>query len=145
MRIGAPSDEPSALISDAKYNFSYAGMASLDGHSCYVLGLHPKHKAENLVDGQVWVDATTFLPRKVDGYLSKNPSWWIKRVHLDLSFGDVSGMWLQTATNAVADVRWFGEHTLTSRAVNFQTSEVTARVHGPVLLSGHGMQARPRS
>jgi hypothetical protein len=106
-------------------------MAALGGHPCYLLQLQPKHKREDLVAGRGWIDAKTNLPRLIDGELAKNPSWWLKRVHLTLTFGDVGGMWLQTGTTAVADVRMFGEHTLTSRELTYTAGEMEARNQPP--------------
>jgi hypothetical protein len=67
----------------------------------------------------------------IDGDLAKNPSWWLKRVHLTLSFGEVGGMWLQTGTRAEADVRVFGEHTLTSNEINYLDGSAEARNRAP--------------
>jgi len=113
------------------YNFTFEGTADVDGQPCDVLGLHPKNRDEGLLEGKVWVDEKSYLPRKVDGDMSENPSWWLKRVHLTLTFNEIEGMWLQTGTQAIAEVRLFGKHTLTSKAVNYQTSEVLAQNRVP--------------
>jgi hypothetical protein len=120
-------NQGSTDLDEENYNFVYLGMAMVDGHSCYLLQLQPRHKREDLVSGRGWIDAKTYLPRLIDGDLAKNPSWWLKRVHLTLSFGDVDGMWLQTGTRAEADVRIFGEHTLTSNEINYQAGAAEAR------------------
>ncbi len=120
-------DHGASVLDRENYDFVFLGMANVDGHSCYLLQLQPKHKREDLVSGRGWIDAQTHLPRLIDGDLAKNPSWWLKRVHLTLSFGDVGGMWLQTGTKAVADVRIFGEHTLTSRELNYESGQAEAR------------------
>jgi len=120
-------DHGASVLNRENYYFVFLGMANVDGHSCYLLQLQPKHKREDLVSGRGWIDAETYLPRLIDGDLAKNPSWWLKRVHLTLSFGEVGGMWLQTGTRAEADVRVFGEHTLTSNEINYQTGTAEAR------------------
>lgn len=120
-------DHGASVLNRENYDFVFLGMANVDGHSCYLLQLQPKHKREDLVSGRGWIDAETYLPRLIDGDLAKNPSWWLKRVHLTLSFGEVGGMWLQTGTRAEADVRVFGEHTLTSNEINYQTGTAEAR------------------
>ena len=120
-------DRGASVLSRENYDFVFLGLSVVDGHSCYVLQLQPKYKREDLVSGRGWIDAKTYLPRLIDGDLAKNPSWWLKRVHLTLSFNEVGGMWLQTGTRAEADVRVFGEHTLTSNEINYQTSASEAR------------------
>jgi hypothetical protein len=140
----SPQETRQRDLNPENYHFTLDGTGTLDGHTCYVLGLHPRRKAEGLVDGKLWVDANSFLPRKVDGDISKSPSWWLKRVHLDLTFKDVEGMWLQTNTQAVADVRFLGKHTLTSSSLAYQTADVVARNSpSPLGSSTHPIPAKP--
>lgn len=124
-------DQGASVLNRENYDFVYLGMSLVDGRPCYVLQLQPKHKGEDLVSGRGWIDAETHLPRLIDGDLAKNPSWWLKRVHLTLRFGEVGGMWLQTGTRAEADVRIFGEHTLTSKQINYQSGSAEARSQSP--------------
>ena len=127
----AKGDHGSSLLNRENYSFIYLGMATIEGHSCYALQLQPRQKREDMIAGRVWVDTETYLPRLIDGDLAKNPSWWLKRVHLTLSFANVDGMWLQTGTKAIADVRVFGEHTLTSQELNYQNRPAEARNRPP--------------
>jgi hypothetical protein len=124
-------DQGASVLNRENYNFVYLGMASIEGHPCYLLQLQPKQRREDLVSGRGWIDAQTYLPRLIDGDLARNPSWWLKRVHLTLTFDNVGGMWLQTGTRAVADVRIFGEHTLTSREINYEGGQSEARNRPP--------------
>jgi hypothetical protein len=107
---------------------SYLGENVLDGHPCYLLGLSPTRKDRNLIAGKAWVDKGTFLVREINGDLVKTPSWWLKKVHVKMMFDYVGGTWLQTATEAVADVRVFGNQTLTSEIVGFRNTDVAAKI-----------------
>jgi len=80
-----------------------------------------------LLAGKAWIDKDTYLVRRVDGEMSKMPSWWLKSVHVTLDFDQVEGMWIQNRTRAVADVRMVGRHVLTSEAIRFESSGVEAR------------------
>jgi hypothetical protein len=114
-------------VNEQNYKFAYLGQQVVDGQPCYVLQLTPKHKEEFLIAGNAYVDSQKYQIRRIEGDLSKSPSWWLKSVHVTLSFGEVGGMWLQNSTRAVADVRMLGEHTLTSRALNYQVAESVAQ------------------
>jgi len=114
-------------VNEQNYNFALVGRQIVDGRPCFVLQITPKHKQEYLVDGRAFVDSDRYQIRRIDGDLSKSPSWWLKSVHVTMSFGEVSGLWLQTATRAVADVRFVGEHTLTARALDYEVGESIAR------------------
>jgi hypothetical protein len=124
---------PSSAILEGNYDFAYLGEAEWDGQPCYVLQLNPKRKDKNLISGKAWVDSQSFLIRQLEGDLVKSPSWWIKKVHLKLNFGDVGGVWVQTATWALADVRVFGSQTLTSQLVDHRNAEVVASKTRPRL------------
>jgi outer membrane lipoprotein-sorting protein len=118
-------------LTRANYDFEYQGEQTLDGRRCYVLQLIPKRHEDNLVKGRAWIDAETYLVHRVQGDLAKSPSWWLKSVNVTLDFSAVAGMWLQTATKALAEVRIFGHHTLESHALNVQTAPSVARAAAP--------------
>ncbi len=125
-KAAATGNAPGA-VSRENYDFSYVGEASLDGHPCYILGLRPKHKEKSLLVGRAWVDKNTYLIRRIQGEMAKLPSWWLKSVDVTLDFDQVGGMWLQTQTKAVADVRVFGTHVLTAQALKVETGDTVAR------------------
>ena len=114
-------------ITRANYDFRLLGEESLGGRDCFVLALLPKREDKSLLAGKAWIDKSTFLVRRVDGNLSKMPSWWLKSVHVTLDFDEVEGMWLQNHTRAVADVRMIGRHVLISDAVKFESGGIEAR------------------
>jgi Outer membrane lipoprotein-sorting protein len=113
------------------YAFSYLGEEKLGSHDCYVLKITAKSKTPALLDGEVWVDKHSYLVRKLEGDMSKTPSWWLKSVHLTLTFNDVHGMWLQTHGKAIVEVRIFGRHVFQADDVAYQTSSVLARKSTP--------------
>jgi hypothetical protein len=109
-------------LSRDNYDFAYIGDVILDGQPCYLLGLKPKRKEKNLISGQVWVDQHSFLVRQIEGEVAKTPSWWLKKVSVKLKFSDFNGNWLQSSVEAVADVRVFGPHTLTSHVLDYRVA-----------------------
>ncbi len=122
----APRSKVPGGIDRQHYDFSLAGAALLDGRPCWVLRAKPKFEDPRLINGTVWVDKQTYLVRRVEGELAKSPSWWIKSVHAAVTFADVDGMWLQTGTRAVADVRIVGLHIFTGEAVEVRTADEVA-------------------
>jgi hypothetical protein len=106
-------------FSPDNYVFSLAGSESLDGRRCFVLQMNPRHEDKDLLRGQVWVDAENFNIRKVEGNPSKSPSWWIRDLHILMSFSEVDGMWLRTFTQAVANVRFKGKFEMVARDLEY--------------------------
>jgi len=115
-----------AELSFENYDFSLAGTEAIDGHSCYVLLLKPKRDGKDILHGRVWVDAQSYLVRQIAGSPTKSPSWWIKDIQLTLHYREIQGLWLQDSTQAVAQVRVVGKHTLTARALDVRTDTVMA-------------------
>ena len=106
----------------ANYDFRFAGEERVNGRRCYVLDLLPKRQDRTLLRGNVWVDADTFLLHRLEGEPTKSPSWWLRNPALHFSYGDVEGMWLQTASEFTTYVRIFGQHTMISRDVKYETA-----------------------
>jgi hypothetical protein len=66
------------------------------------------------------------LLRRFEGELAKPPSWWVRDVSVTFVYGGVGGMWLQTATEAEADVRILGHTTMVSRDVKYKITKLVA-------------------
>jgi hypothetical protein len=120
------SNQARAALSRRNYDFAYIGEVILDGQPCYLLGLKPKRKETNLISGQVWVDPHSFFVRQIEGEVARTPSWWLKKIHVKLTFADWDGTRLQSDMEAVADVRIFGPHTLTSHILDYRGADEVA-------------------
>jgi hypothetical protein len=115
-----------SAVNRENYDFTYLGETVLDNQACYLLGLKPKRKDKDLISGQAWVNKNSLLVRYIEGEVAKTPSWWLKTVHVKLAFAYLDGTWLQTNMEAVADVRFVGPHTLTSRVLDYRGADVVA-------------------
>lgn len=121
----ASQNAPGA-ISTGNYDFKLLGEEAIEGQPSYVLQLLPKREEKTLIRGRVWVDKNSYLVHRVQGEMAKSPSWWLKKVDMTVDFSNAAGMWLQTGTRAVADVRLVGKHTFTSRLLKIQTADEVA-------------------
>lgn len=124
------------------YDFELLRCEQLAGVPVYVLGLHPKRGDRNLLKGEAFVDAATFRIHRIVGRPAKSPSWLIKDMQLTLTFTDVKGMWMQTASATVANVRFVGKHIFTSQDVRVQTAEQVAENMAPAR-AARRLRARP--
>ncbi|MBI3952161.1 MAG: hypothetical protein HY314_17065 [Acidobacteria bacterium] len=126
-------DYSSSDISCRNYDFRLIREADVNGHRCYVLELLPKRQDKNLLLGNACVDAKTYLIHRIEGRPVRDPSWWVRDVRVALIYGNVGGMWLQTALEATANIRLLGQYTMVSRDVEYKMKEVAAAkpsVHG---------------
>jgi hypothetical protein len=113
-------------ISVANYDFRFTRVESLGGQLCYKLELLPLRKEQYLLRGNIWVDANTYLLRRSEGEpANKSPSWWLRNVRIRLVYDDVDGMWLQTASEATADVRLFGQYTMVTHDLAYKIDDLS--------------------
>jgi hypothetical protein len=126
-----PESWSATLLTRDNYTFTNLGESTLDGKTFYLLGLLPKRQQKELIAGRAWVDKRTFLIRRIEGEMTKSPSWLLKRVHVQLDFSDVSGLWLQTAAEATADVRFIGSQTLQAQTLDCRKTGVVAARSDP--------------
>lgn len=122
----ANQDHSGYRFSPENYEFAYLGSEVVDGHSCYILQLTPRHEGRDMVKGRAWVDAQSYMVRQIAGSPTKTPSWWIKDLQVTLHYKDIDGLWLQDSAEAVAQVRLVGRHVLTSRAMNVRSDFAVA-------------------
>jgi hypothetical protein len=120
-------DYSSTDISAANYDFRFIRAENIGDQLCYMLELLPRRKDQYLLRGNIWVDAGTFLLRRSEGEpANKSPSWWLRNVRLELIYGDVGGMWLQTASEATVSVRIFGQYTMVTRDLEYKIADLSA-------------------
>jgi Outer membrane lipoprotein-sorting protein len=133
-----PSAGQRAELSPRNYDFQLLGEAQLEGRRCYLLRLNPRREEKDLLRGQIWVDAETYNIRRIEGSPVKAPSWWIRDLHVLMSFAEIDGMWLRTFTHAVANVRFKGRYVMESRDLEYRFDVQTAsrRRHNPAILAG---------
>ena len=113
-------------VSRTNYDFVFLRRENFGVVPEYVLGILPKRKDKYLLRGQIWVDASTFRIRRIQGVPAKSPSFWITTLHLTMQFGQLNGMWVPVAFDAIATIRFLGEYTLAG--LNIPSSEPPSTV-----------------
>jgi hypothetical protein len=119
-------DYGSTDLTSDNYDFRLVREEQLNGQPCYVLETLPKRNGKTLLRGHIWVDATTYQLRRTEGEPGKAPSWWLRDSRIVLLYGNVGGMWLQTASESTANVRFVGPHTMVARDVEYRFNDLTA-------------------
>ena len=86
-------------------NYEFGAETERDGLR-YVL-IKPKRKDVMLIDGRLVMDSQGELLR-IEGVLSKNPSFWTTRVNVTRHYARVDGVRVPVATESLAQVRFVG-------------------------------------
>ena len=124
--VGVAKDSSSTNISGNNYDLHFIREEDFSAQRCYVLELLPRRNDKNLLRGEVWVDANTYMLQRVEGQPAKSSSWWVRDIRIVLLYGDVDGMWLQTALEATANVRILGASAIVSSDMKYEFSELVA-------------------
>jgi hypothetical protein len=95
-------------LSRANYDFGVGGRTP-DGF--LKMQLMPRRKDSRLVLGSVLVTATSGDLVRIDGRLSKSPSFWVKWVDVSRTYAPVGGLMMPIAVESTADVRIAGMST----------------------------------
>jgi hypothetical protein len=77
-------------IARKNYDFIFLRQENFGVVPEYVLRIVPKRKDKYLLRGQIWVDASTFRIRQIEGVPAKSPSLWIKGIHITLQYARAS-------------------------------------------------------
>jgi len=114
-------------INRTNYNFVFLRQENFGVVPEYVLRIVPKRKDKYLLRGQIWVDASTFRIRRVEGVPAKSPSFWIKGIHITLQFAQLGNMWVPISFDAIATVRFLGQYTLAGHNIPAPDSQQPER------------------
>ena len=91
-------------------NYTFSEIKPEDGLR-YVL-LKPKRKDVMLVEGRMVLDADNGDLLRVEGKLSKNPSFWTSLVNVIRHFAKLDGVRVPVSTESVAKVKFAGQSRL---------------------------------
>jgi len=101
-------DPERASLSFENYTFDDRGLTP-DGLAC--LGVKSRRKDLLLVDGSIYVNASDGDLVRIEGRLSKTPSFWTRRVEVVRHYERINGVRLPVAIESVAQVLIAGRST----------------------------------
>ena len=112
-----------AALSDENYTFSEpAGGSGPDGVR-YVL-MKPKRKDVMLLDGRMVLSPDGGELLRIEGRLSKNPSFWTSLVNVVRHFAVLDGVRVPVATESIARVKFAGRSEMT---VHYEYDTINGR------------------
>ncbi len=111
--------DPALAVSPENYKFKYKGRNELDGRHVHVFEVSPRKKRQGLYRGELWVDAATYLRVQEAGYLVKNPSIVLRKVHFVRRYEIRDGLSVPRQLQSVAETWLVGKTELTIDYTNF--------------------------
>jgi hypothetical protein len=95
-------------LSRANYEFDFEGHA---GDGMLKMQLTPRRRDSRLVLGSALLTANSGNLVRVEGRLSKSPSFWVRWVQVSRSYSPIGGSMMPVAIESTADVRIAGMST----------------------------------
>ena len=98
-----------SAIAETNYAFTSRGV---DDDGLANILLSPKRKDPVLVAGTLFVHPADGNPVRLEGRLSKSPSFWVKNVEIVRTYARFNGIVMPVALESSAEIRWFGPASL---------------------------------
>jgi hypothetical protein len=105
------------------YEFELAGMERNADGDLYVLELKPKKRNKFLFRGRIWVDSKDFAVVRMEGEPANNPSWWTKKISIDVRYRKVRDFWLLANNHTLTEVRFHGRAVTTIDYADYRLTE----------------------
>lgn len=90
-------------------NYDFTDLGQSDG--LIRIGVTPKRRDLMLVDGQIFLNPDSGALVRVEGSLTRSPSFWTKKVGMVRYYGAVSGIQMPMSVESTAQVRLAGSST----------------------------------
>lgn len=81
---------------------------TIDGRTCLAFAIKPRHKAPNMIDGTLWVDANSHTLAEVEGTASKSPSVFAGTTRMMRRYTNMQGYAMATHARAESSSMLFG-------------------------------------
>ena len=109
-KIWMSGESGKAALNRDNYEFTPLGLAA-DSPSLAALGVTPRRKDVLLVNGSIFVKPDDADLVRVEGKLSKTPSFWTRRVEVVRNYERINGVRVPIAIESVAQVLIAGRST----------------------------------
>jgi hypothetical protein len=109
-RINDPATVEKSWFTSENYQMKLklGATRNIDGRDCIALAINPKHKAPNMIEGTLWVDANDNSIVEVDGIASRSPSVFAGTTKMMRRYTNISGYAMAAHARAESNSFLFG-------------------------------------
>jgi len=113
--ISDPARVAQSWFSTANYDMQFKPGVTrvIDGRTCLAVAVSPHHKAPNLIEGTLWVDAHDHNLVEVEGVASKKPSVFAGTTKMMRRYVNMTGYAMATHAHAESSSFLFGRTAVT--------------------------------
>jgi outer membrane lipoprotein-sorting protein len=127
--LNLPGTVEHSWFTSANYEMQlkHGGIQLLDGRECLALAIHPKHKATNMIEGTLMVDAKDGSIVQLDGTASQSASIFTGPAQVMRHYVNLNGFSMATQARAVSDSYILGRTTVT---IDYRDYQIQLRQAG---------------
>jgi len=120
--INQPGNVEKSWFTSSNYemNLKPGVTQKMNGHDCLGFDIAPKHKAPNMLNGTLWVDAIDGSIVQIDGVASRSPSMFSGPAKMMRQYANMNGFAMATRARAESDSMLFGRTILTIDYTDYQ-------------------------
>ena len=124
--INLPGTVEHSWFTSANYEMQLkpGGIQLLDGRECLALAIHPKHKATNMIEGTLMVDAKDGSIVQIVGTATQSASIFTGAAQVMRHYVNVNGFPMATQARAISDSFLLGRTTVT---IDYQDYKIQLR------------------
>jgi outer membrane lipoprotein-sorting protein len=128
-QINLPGIRENSWFTSANYEMQLkpGGVQPLDGRECVAVAISPRHKAPNMIEGTLWVDAKDGTIVRLEGNATQSPSIFTGPAQVSRQYVNVNGFAMATQARAVSDSFLLGRTIVTIDYRNYQIQLAPAR------------------
>jgi hypothetical protein len=111
-----------SLITSRNYQMSTpdTGEHELRGRKCLIVLIKPRRSSPYLLDGKIWVDASTYHIVRLEGVPSAEPSIISGRPFVERDYSDIDGFPLAVSAKSTSKQKFLGETVLLIQYENYK-------------------------
>ena len=127
--INLPGTREHSWLTSANYAMQLkpVGVQHLDGRECLALAISPRHKAPNMIEGTLWVDARDGSIIRIEGTASQSPSIFIGPAQVVRQYASLNGFAMATKARAVSDSFLLGRTVVTIDYRDYRIQTASAK------------------
>ena len=113
--LNEPGNVSRSWFNSANYRITpkLGGIEGLNGRDCIAAAVTPRHKAPNMIDGTIWIDAKNYSLVKILGVASKSPSAFAGTTQMMREYVQIDGFPMATHARAESSSLFFGRTVVT--------------------------------
>jgi len=122
-KLSRNPDRAASVITSDNYIMSRSSEDDLNTRRCIVLVVSPHHRSAYVLNGRIWVDASTKQLVRIDGIPPVSPSFFASRPTITRDYDEIDGFSLATHSHAVSDAFFTGKTVVDIDYVNYQLAQ----------------------